>query len=94
MERRPQFTNWHTHFFHPRLLSTFTDYGSGKSPVPQLSRLSQQIATRVKASKKCVHTCELEVMSELYDKKYYSQEKETIKIKKRKAFFWNDKVAM
>jgi hypothetical protein len=80
--------------FHPRLLSTFTDYDSGKAPVPQLQRLSQQIATGVEASKKCVDTCELEVMRKLYYKKNISLQKDTVNLKKRKAYFQKDKVAM
>jgi hypothetical protein len=59
-------------FFHSHLLSTFTDYDSGKSPAPQLERISQQIAAGVEASKKCVHICELEVMRKLYDKNNFS----------------------
>jgi hypothetical protein len=40
-------------FSHSRLLAIFVDYNSGKSPVPQLQRLSQQITTTgVEASKK------------------------------------------
>jgi hypothetical protein len=81
-------------FFYSRLLSTFTDYDSGKSPAPQLERLSQQISAGVEASKKCVHTCELEVMSKFYDKKKLSLENNTMNLKKRKAYFMNDKVAM
>jgi hypothetical protein len=56
-------------FFYSRLLATFVDYGSGKLPAPQLQRLSQHIAAGVETSKKRVHTCELEVMRKLYDKK-------------------------
>jgi hypothetical protein len=81
-------------FSHSRLLATFVDYGSGKSPVPQLQRLSNLIAAGVEASKKCVHTCELEVMRKLYDKKIISLQKDTVKLKKRKAYFQNDKVAI
>jgi hypothetical protein len=73
-------------FFHSRLLATFVDYDSGKSPAPQLQRLSQQIAAGVEASKKCVYTCELEVMRKLYDKKKNSLQKDTVKLKKRKAY--------
>jgi hypothetical protein len=39
-------------FFHSRLLAISVDYNSGKSPAPQLQRLSQQITTGVEASKK------------------------------------------
>jgi hypothetical protein len=46
-------------FFHSRLLATFVDYDSGKSPAPQLQRLYQHISAGVEESKKCVHTCEL-----------------------------------
>jgi hypothetical protein len=72
-------------FFHSRLLSSFTDYDSGKSSAPQLELLSQHIVAGVGASKMCVHTCELEVMRNLYDKKNISLQKDTIKLKKRKA---------
>jgi hypothetical protein len=81
-------------FFHSRLLSTFTDYDSEKSPAPQLERLSQHISAGVESSKKCVHTCELELMRKLYDKKNISLQKDTIKLKKRKSYFQNDKNAM
>jgi hypothetical protein len=74
-------------FFHSRLLATFVDYDSGKSPAPQLQRLSQQIAAGVEASKKCVHACELEVIRKLYDKMNISLQKDTVKLKKRKAYF-------
>jgi hypothetical protein len=39
-------------FFHSRLLATFFYYDSGKSPAPQLQRLSQHITAGVEASKK------------------------------------------
>jgi hypothetical protein len=81
-------------FFHSRFLATFVDYDSGKSPAPQLQRLSQHIAAGFEASKKCVHTCELEVMRNLYDKKNISLQKDTVKLKRRKAYFQNDKVAV
>jgi hypothetical protein len=81
-------------FFISRLLATFVDYDSGKSPAPQLQRLSRQIAAGVEASKKCVHTCELELMIKLYNKKNLSLQKDTVKLKKRKDYFHNDKVAM
>jgi hypothetical protein len=81
-------------FFHSRLLAIFVDYDSGKLPAPQLQRLSQKIAAGVEASKKCVHTCELEVMRKLYDKKNISLQKDTVKLKKRKAYFQNNKVAI
>jgi hypothetical protein len=81
-------------FFHSCLLATFVDYDSGKSPVPQLQRLSHQIASGVEASQKCVHTCELEVMIQLYDNTKSSLQKDTVKLKKRKAYFQNNKVAI
>jgi hypothetical protein len=81
-------------FFHACLLYTFTDYYSGKSPASQIERLSHQIAAGVEASKNCVQTCELEVKRKLYYKKNLSLEKDTMKLKKRKAYFKNDKVAM
>jgi hypothetical protein len=81
-------------FFHSRLIAKFVDYDSGKSPAPQLQRLSQKIAAEVEASKKCVQTCELEVMRKLYDKKNISLQKDTVKLKKRKAYFQNNKVAI
>jgi hypothetical protein len=81
-------------FFHSCLLATFIDYNSGKSPAPQLQRLDQQISAGVEALKKCVYTCELEVMRKLYDKKNISLQKDTVKLKKRKAYFQNDKVAI
>jgi hypothetical protein len=79
-------------FFHSLLLATFVDYDSGKSPAPQIQRLSQKIAAGVEASKRCVHTCELEVMRKLYDKKNVSLQKDTVKLNKSKAYFPNDKV--
>jgi glucan-binding YG repeat protein len=81
-------------FSHSRLLATFVDYDSGKSPAPQLQRLSQQIAAGVEALKKRSHTCELEVMRKLYDKKNISMQKNTVKLKKRKYYFQNDKVVV
>jgi hypothetical protein len=81
-------------FFHARLLATFVDYDSGKSPAPQLQQLSQHIAAGIEASKKCVHTCELELMKKLYDKKNISLQKDTVKLKKRKAHFQNEKVSI
>jgi hypothetical protein len=81
-------------FFHSRLLAIFVDYDSGKSPAPQLQRLSQQIFAGVEASKKCVHTCELEVMRKLYDKNNISPQKGIVKLKKRKIYFQNDKVSI
>jgi hypothetical protein len=78
-------------FYHSCLFTIFVDYDRGKSPAPQLQRLSQQISAGVEALKKCVRTCKLEVMIKLYDKKNIS--KDTVKLKKRKAYFHNNKVA-
>jgi hypothetical protein len=52
--------------------------------VPELARRSHEIAAGVEASKKYVHTCELEVMMKLYDKNKHSLEKDTMKLKKGK----------
>jgi hypothetical protein len=93
MERRPTSTNGHTHFpfTSPCHICWLRQWKVTRAPATVALPAD---CRRGEASDKCVHTCELEVMRHLYDKKNISLQKDTVKLKKREAYFQNDKVAM